>query len=116
MTVILGHLALNGTPVPERSRSFFRPQAADAPWLLQAPLLESAGSAAVADKGEPHLANGAGGAGSLPARLLAAWREEGTAMLRRLHGPFALAMVDPARRRALLAIDRMGIERMAWGT
>jgi len=37
-----------------------------------------------------------------------------TSFLRRLDGPFALAIVDPARRSALLAVDRMGIERLTF--
>ncbi len=36
-------------------------------------------------------------------------------MLAGLRGPFALAIADLERRRVLLAIDRMGIERLTWG-
>jgi asparagine synthase (glutamine-hydrolysing) len=54
-------------------------------------------------------------AGADPAmRVLAAYAAEGAGFLGRLRGAFALAAVDTARRRALLAIDRMGIEAMCF--
>jgi asparagine synthase (glutamine-hydrolysing) len=46
--------------------------------------------------------------------LLEAYRQRGLGLLQSLSGSFALAAVDRARRRALLAVDRMGIERMAY--
>lgn len=48
------------------------------------------------------------------AEILAAYRREGARLLDRLHGSFALAIVDVDSGFALLAIDRMGIERMAY--
>jgi asparagine synthase (glutamine-hydrolysing) len=48
--------------------------------------------------------------------VLGAYRASGDALLRDLTGRFALAIVDEPRRRALLALDRMGIERLAYGT
>jgi asparagine synthase (glutamine-hydrolysing) len=42
------------------------------------------------------------------------YRAVGSALLEELEGPFALAILDPAERRALLAVDRMGIERMTY--
>lgn len=51
------------------------------------------------------------------ATVLAAYREVGDpALLELFHGPFALALLDPARGRALLAIDRMGIHPMVYAT
>ena len=111
MTPILGQMALDGTSVPERSRAFFD-AASDEAILARAPILERPDSALVAVSGAPRLP--VGSSGSLPARLLAAYRDSGPAFLVRLRGPFALVIAEPAQRRALLAIDRMGIERLAW--
>jgi asparagine synthase (glutamine-hydrolysing) len=46
--------------------------------------------------------------------ILVAYRREGVRLLERLYGGFALAIVDVAAHSALLAIDRMGIERLAY--
>ncbi|MCX7894146.1 MAG: asparagine synthetase B [Burkholderiales bacterium] len=48
------------------------------------------------------------------ARLLVAFAAQGIDLLQRLHGSFALAVIDTANRSALLAIDRMGIEAMCF--
>jgi len=57
------------------------------------------------------------GAEGAAATLLAAYREVGEpALLELFHGPFALSLLDPARDRALLAIDRMGIHPMLYAT
>lgn len=50
-----------------------------------------------------------------PAAALAdAWRQHGKDALGQVHGPFAAAVLEPVARRALLAIDRMGIERLCF--
>lgn len=46
--------------------------------------------------------------------ILAAFREKGAGLLDTLHGSFALAVVDARNESVLLAIDRMGIESLAW--
>ncbi len=46
--------------------------------------------------------------------IVAAYRRYGDAFLERLEGGFALAVVDLERRRVLLALDRMGIERLTY--
>jgi len=46
--------------------------------------------------------------------LAGAYRAQGDAMLERLCGPFALAITDTERRRTFLAVDRMGIGRLAY--
>jgi asparagine synthase (glutamine-hydrolysing) len=48
------------------------------------------------------------------AAILAAYRDNGTAVLATLAGPFALAILERSGRRALLAIDRMGIEGLTY--
>ncbi|MCB1766354.1 MAG: asparagine synthase [Candidatus Competibacteraceae bacterium] len=45
-------------------------------------------------------------------RLATDYRTCGTAALQKLSGAFALAILDPERRTALLAIDRIGIEQL----
>ncbi len=50
-----------------------------------------------------------------PARQLAlAYRRWGAEFLSRLHGSFALAIIDQQSQTAVLAVDRMGIERLAY--
>lgn len=108
-------MTLDGAPVAERCRAAFERPAADG-LAVKGPVVEAGCGATVAIKGDAGLPDGSGSGESLPARLLAAYREEGAGLLRRLRGPFALAIADPSRRRALLAVDRMGVERLAWGT
>ncbi len=48
------------------------------------------------------------------AALGEAHRSHGDDLLNHLHGPFALAILEPAKRRALLAIDRLGIRPLAF--
>lgn len=50
-----------------------------------------------------------------PAAAIAAlWRAHGKEALTALRGPFALAILAPARKAALLAIDRMGVGRLCF--
>jgi len=48
-------------------------------------------------------------AGGDLAAVADAYRRDGDGFLERLHGPFALALIDRPRRRLLLAVDRPGI-------
>ncbi len=50
------------------------------------------------------------------AAVAAAYREAGPRFLERLHGSFALAIVDSRADTVLLAIDRMGIESLTYAT
>lgn len=50
-----------------------------------------------------------------PAAALAlAYRRFGNDCLRHVHGSFALAVIDPASNTVLLAVDRMGIQRLCF--
>ena len=51
---------------------------------------------------------------AMAGRILEAYLERGARLLEDLHGSFALAILEPRERRALLAIDRMGIQRLAY--
>lgn len=46
--------------------------------------------------------------------LIHAWRSEGPKLLEKLHGSFSLALLDGARKEALLAIDRVGIRELCY--
>ncbi len=46
--------------------------------------------------------------------ILDAYRKDGARLLERLHGSFALSILDPSAGRAMLAVDRMGIGRLAY--
>lgn len=48
------------------------------------------------------------------AAVLSAYKQSGDTFLERLEGSFAVAVVDTTKRRVLLAIDRMGVERMTY--
>ena len=63
---------------------------------------------------DPALAATAARHGNAQA-LLAAYVEFGEQLIERLAGTFALAVIDSSRTRALLAVDRMGVERMCYG-
>ncbi|HEX4972524.1 MAG TPA: hypothetical protein VFV69_15825, partial [Steroidobacteraceae bacterium] len=81
-------------------------------WVT-APAVHRAGPVCVAVQGKPLWPD-------LPpdrdpaVTLHAAYSKHGRAFLERLEGSFALAIIDEAAGSVLLAIDRMGIERMAW--
>lgn len=47
-------------------------------------------------------------------KALEEFRGKGSAFLEAMFGNFSIAVLKPADRYALLAIDRMGIERLAW--
>lgn len=73
----------------------------------------------VACRGQPlFLADGGRrtwqGAEGAAARLREAYLRHGDGMLERLGGRFALAVLDTRRQRCLLAVDPMGIERLAY--
>jgi asparagine synthase (glutamine-hydrolysing) len=53
-------------------------------------------------------------AGGHAAALAEAYRRHGPELLAHLRGPFAIAVLEPERRRALLAIDRMGIHPLCY--
>ena len=61
----------------------------------------------------PHLAAIAAKQGAAAA-LVAAYRDNGAACLRELHGPFAVAVIDTRAARGMVAIDRMGTRTMCY--
>lgn len=124
MTHLFGHL-LPGAPVaaPEGAS----PAAAAPPPAAQAahasaaecrgPVAGAAHGLLIALKGRPlwqQEAYSASASGRLIETIAVAYRKRGENLLDGLEGPFALAIVDPAARTALLAVDRMGMERMTY--
>lgn len=55
----------------------------------------------------------AAGAG---AALVDAWRDMGTSLFAAISGPASFAIIDSARREALLAVDRIGVQQMSFAT
>ncbi|OAJ69557.1 asparagine synthase [Methylobacillus sp. MM3] len=49
-------------------------------------------------------------------QVLALWRQHGREALQKMHGPFALAVVDTQANTALLAIDRVGVHSLAFAS
>lgn len=82
---------------------------------LDAPRLFRFGDAIVALKGAPRFGGTDIAADEDALRILNAYRGSGAETVSRLQGPFALVIVLSAEQRVLIAIDRMGIERLAWG-
>jgi asparagine synthase (glutamine-hydrolysing) len=102
---MLGSGATTGDPNPPE------------PWAGLAPQRAAAGSLIVLLRGTPQLTGSLGRFSALgaPMALLQAYREQDVNFLRDLHGSFALAMFDRDAGEALLAVDRMGIEQLAYG-
>jgi len=89
------------------------------PWFLAAESVAGEGPLSVAVIGTPMWQSPGGGYQLLasPAReILAAYSVDGDKFLSRLHGRFAIAIVDASRDHHLLAVDRMGIERLCYAT
>jgi asparagine synthase (glutamine-hydrolysing) len=64
--------------------------------------------------GRPRLDEKTFDASTIAARLLAAYAHDDAQFLSRLRGSFALYLCDRDARTTLIAIDRMGIESLAW--
>ena len=65
--------------------------------------------------GRPRV-EGASSSASPAQQLLALWRQHGRAALQKMHGPFALAVVDTQASTVLLAIDRVGVHSLAFAS
>jgi asparagine synthase (glutamine-hydrolysing) len=79
------------------------------PALIHAPALFESNGVVVALHGRPAETDQ-----TLAAQVHAAYLEKGRDCLQDLLGAFAVAIVDETTGRVLLAIDRMGVTRMAW--
>jgi asparagine synthase (glutamine-hydrolysing) len=80
----------------------------------RAPVLYHSADGDVALAGAPQLKSQTERGHLLAAVLLGLYRDSGTGFLNELCGEFALAIRLPARQKTLIAVDRMGIGRLAW--
>lgn len=99
------------------------PAGTDPASCVAAPSLYSAQGITVALRGSPTWTSPVGSGDANPgpdalsspaAAVHAAYRKYGRNFLDRILGSFALAVIDETAGRVLLAIDRMGVERMTW--
>jgi asparagine synthase (glutamine-hydrolysing) len=81
-----------------------------------APQVASEGALAIALSGQPTLSAALmrEPRADVAATVLAGYRQSGPRVLESISGRFALAIVDHEAERALLAVDRMGIERVTY--
>jgi asparagine synthase (glutamine-hydrolysing) len=83
-----------------------------------APYEASDGALRVLLRGAPRFGGSvaATSAADPAAAVLQAYRERGVGLLHELHGAFALAVIDRHAQSCLLAVDRMGIEQLAYAS
>lgn len=74
------------------------------------------GSLMAALAGRPMFETALHGAANPAERLLEEFLSHGAAALERIKGSFSVAVLDSAARYALIAVDRMGIEAMAYAS
>jgi len=86
----------------------------DAPHGLRAACSVADGDAQLAVDGRPLFQGSPIDNEQDLAEILARYRKVGARLLEELEGPFAIAILQPRHKRALLAVDRMGIERMTY--
>jgi asparagine synthase (glutamine-hydrolysing) len=84
--------------------------------VLEAPATAEQEGTAVALVGRPFWRGKAEAPAdaAMASEVLAAYLRDGKGLLDALHGSFALAVVEPARGYGLLALDRMGVQRLAY--
>jgi asparagine synthase (glutamine-hydrolysing) len=82
---------------------------------IDGPILQRRGTQAVALRGRPRVDGELFDEASIGGKILALYAEHGAHFLTRLRGPFALAILDENSDNALLAIDRIGAEKLCWG-
>ncbi len=95
-----------------QSRAAPARHAAGASHACWAPQVASAHKVSIAIQGAPVLAGDK--STSVAERILVEYQRRGAAVFASLEGAFAVAIVDEGERRVLLAVDRMGIERLTY--
>jgi len=81
---------------------------------VSAPIVCSANGATLALRGSVRLGDRPISSADAAGSILEAYAQSGNAFLSELRGPFALVIHLPQADKALIAIDRMGIERLTW--
>jgi len=72
------------------------------------------GTLTVALSGRPYFPDAATQPKNPAAHILELWRQHGVATLPRIHGVFALALLDTESNSTVLAIDRVGVHALAF--
>ena len=81
---------------------------------MSAPITYECADGTIALKGEVRLGDRRIATAPEARRILDAYRQNGSDVLSELRGPFAIVLVLPPQNRALIAVDRLGIERLTW--
>lgn len=99
----------------QRSRNIVRH---GAHWSCSAPQLHESEGAIAAVWGQPTWRSSQGLLPDAAAarKVLEAFQRSGPTFLESMFGSFAVAILKPAERYVLLAVDRIGIERLAWSS
>jgi asparagine synthase (glutamine-hydrolysing) len=113
MSDIVGQIAFDGDSIPEHIARQAGIERALPHETLLGPTTYSNESGAIAIKGYPRLGSESD-TKTVARRVLEAYLSGGSAILEKLRGPFAVVIFHPELRKCLIAIDRMGIERLAW--
>jgi asparagine synthase (glutamine-hydrolysing) len=114
MTAILAKFRLSD-PDPGKQARVIEPRAGQAGQGPDvSPAVFDLGDAVVLATGSPRIDRGSRFNSVIAASIVANYKERGAGCLMDLRGPFALAVFLRDSRRALIAVDRMGIERLAW--
>ena len=114
MRDIVGQIAFDSDPVPRHIERTPDPGGTLPHLSLGGPIAYSSNAGVIAIKGEPRLAD-AQDVAAVARRVLESYVADGADALAELRGPFALVIMVPRARKCLIAIDRMGVERLAWG-
>lgn len=116
MKQLLAQMALSESSPPSHSRRDVDGTDATSNTLLLGPHIYKASRAMLALRGEPRFRNGVSTPDLVGERILEKFLEQRYDFLHELDGPFALIIYRADTRKALIAIDRMGIERLVWST
>lgn len=114
MNDIAGQIAFNPDSIPGHVDTPRKPQGSLSHVSLLSPSTYQSEKGSVAIKGQPRFGESTD-ATTVAEQLLSRYLQQGTDVLNELRGPFAVAIVDPLAKKCLIAIDRMGVERLAWG-
>jgi asparagine synthase (glutamine-hydrolysing) len=84
--------------------------------ILEGPLRYQSDDGIITVRGSPRHGDEVSEPDVLAQRILAAYIDRGRGILSELRGSFALVIALPKLGRALIAIDRIGVERLTWAT
>ena len=114
MTGISGRVAFSGSNIPDHVSPESVPGLCDMRVSLDGPFFGRFGNVVVTFSGRPRFERTDDPEIVLQS-IAEAWRAEQESVLDRISGPFAIILVDAESEVCMAAIDRMGVERLAWG-